>query len=146
MFADLLKRLSAPEPAPLPQGDARLALAALLVRLARSDGDYAAVESDYIQQILAHRYDLSASDAATLRQDAEALESEAPDTVRFTRAIKDAVAYEDRLGVIEALWAVVLADGVRDEEEDALIRMVAPMLGINDRDSNLARKRVEASA
>jgi uncharacterized tellurite resistance protein B-like protein len=146
MFADLLKRLSAPEPAPLPQGDARLALAALLVRLARSDGDYAAVESDYIQQILAHRYDLSASDAATLRQDAEALESEAPDTGRFTRAIKDAVAYEDRLGVIEALWAVVLADGVRDEEEDALIRMVAPMLGINDRDSNLARKRVEASA
>ena len=35
--------------------------------------------------------------------------------------------------------------GMRDEEEDALIRMVAPMLGINDRDSNLARKRVEAA-
>jgi uncharacterized tellurite resistance protein B-like protein len=146
MFADLLKRLTAPEPAPLPQGDARLALAALLVRLARSDGDYAKVEADYIQQILALRYDLPASDAAALRQDAEALEAEAPDTVRFTRAIKDGVAYEDRLGVIEALWALVLADGVRDEEEDALIRMVAPMLGINDRDSNLARKRVESSA
>ena len=71
------------------------------------------------------------------------LEGEAPDTVRFTKAIKDAIAYEDRLGVIEALWAVVLADGVRETHENALLRLVANLLGINDRDSNLARKRVE---
>ncbi len=70
------------------------------------------------------------------------LETEAPDTVRFTRAIKDAVPYEDREGVIEALWEVVLADGVRDHEEDALLRLLANLLGVNDRDSNLARQRV----
>ena len=63
--------------------------------------------------------------------------------MRFTKAIKDAVAYEDRAGVVEAMWQVVLADGVRDSDEDALLRMVAPMLGVNDRDSNLIRKRVE---
>jgi uncharacterized tellurite resistance protein B-like protein len=39
---------------------------------------------------------------------------------------------------------VVLADGVRDDHEDALLRLVAPMLGVNDRDSGLARQRVEA--
>ncbi len=144
MFADLLKRLAAPEPEPLPFDDARLALAALLVRLARSDGDYAQIEADYIEHILRHRYAMAPSEARALLIEAEALEAEAPDTVRFTRAIKDAVPYDDRIGVVEALWAIVLADGVRDEEEDALIRMVAPMLGINDRDSNLARKRVEA--
>lgn len=143
MFADLLKRLAAPEPDPLPAGDARLALAALLVRIARADGDYAATEIAHIDHLLAHRYDLQPADAAALRVEAEQLEAEAPDTVRFTRAIKDAVAYEDRVGVIEALWYVVLADGQRDEEEDALVRMVAPLLGVNDRDSNLARKRVE---
>lgn len=38
----------------------------------------------------------------------------------------------------------MLADGVRDHEEDALLRMVAPMLGVNDRDSNLARQRVDS--
>jgi len=54
------------------------------------------------------------------------------------------VPYEDREGVLEALWEVVLADGARDHEEDALLRMVAPMLGVNDRDSNFARQRVEA--
>ncbi|MBF9044619.1 TerB family tellurite resistance protein [Rhodobacterales bacterium HKCCE4037] len=143
MFADLLKRLTAPEPQALPYDDARLALAALLVRLARSDGDYAEVEIANIEHVLKHRYAVSETEARALRQEAEQLEAEAPDTVRFTRAIKDAVPYDDRVGVVEALWAVVLADGVRDEEEDALIRMVAPMLGVNDRDSNLARQRVQ---
>ena len=79
-----------------------------------------------------------------MRQDAETLESEAPDTIRFTRAIKDAVAYEDRLAVIESLWQVVLADGAREDEEDALLRLVSSLLGINDRDSALARQRVSS--
>ena len=129
----------------MPYDDARVALAALLVRLARSDGDYAAIEKTQIDRVLAHRYELTGDAARTLRQEAEALEAEAPDTVRFTRAIKEAVPYEARVHVIEALWFIVLADGERDTEEDALLRMIAPMLGINDRDSNLARKRVEES-
>ena len=40
MFADFLKRLVEPGPAPLPDADARLALTALLVRVARSDESY----------------------------------------------------------------------------------------------------------
>jgi uncharacterized tellurite resistance protein B-like protein len=143
MFDKLLRGLMSPEPEPLPEEDARLALAALLVRIARSDGDYAQTEVDRIGRILATRYNLSPFEAGKLRRDAETLEAEAPDTVRFTRAIKDHVAYEDRVGVIEALWQVVLADGERDTEEDALLRLVAPLLGVNDRDSNLARQKVQ---
>ena len=144
MFADFLKRLTAPDPDPLPDDDARLALTALLVRIARADGSYLDSEVARIDRVSAHRYGLSPAEAAALRDKAEALESEAPDTVRFTRAIKDAVAFEDRASVIEALWELALADGERDEEEDALIRMVANFLGINDRDSALARQRVAA--
>lgn len=144
MFGDFLRKLTAPEPAPLPDADARLALSALLVRIARSDGDYAEAEVRRIDRVIEARFGLSPFEAAKLRAQAEGLEAEAPDTVRFTRAIKDAVPYEEREGVLEALWDIALADGDRDSEEDALLRMVAPMLGINDRDSNLARKRVEA--
>lgn len=144
MFDALLRRLTAPEPDRLPEPDSRLALAALLVRVARSDEDYAAVEVAQIDRILAHRYALSPFEATALRKDAETLESEAPDTVRFTRAIKEAVPYEDRESVVEALWAVALADGGRDQEEDAQLRLVASLLGVNDRDSALARQRVAA--
>ncbi|KCV81473.1 hypothetical protein ATO10_11192 [Actibacterium atlanticum] len=144
MFGNILSRLIQPQPERLNDDDARLALGALMVRIARSDGEYAHEEAEQIDLILATRYGLPDNDAQTLRRQCEAMEAEAPDTVRFTRAIKDAVAYEDREGVIEALWQVVLADGIRDHEEDAQLRLLANLLGVNDRDSNLARKRVEA--
>lgn len=142
MFADLLRRLTAPAPEQLPDTDARLALGALLVRLARADGDYAAVEIARIDAILAARYGLA--DPAPLRRDCEALELQAPDTVRFTRAIKAAVPYEDRRAVIAAMWEIVLADGVRDDGENSMMRMIAPMLGVEDQDSNAARIAIEA--
>ncbi len=144
MFADFLNRLLAPAPQPLHDSDARLALTALLVRLAHADGQYEVAEIERIDAIIQARFGLDHDGAKALRRDAEALEGEAPDTVRFTRAIKDAVPYDERLGVIEALWQVALADGVREAEEDALLRLVSNLLGINDRDSALARQRVEA--
>ncbi len=143
MFADFLNRLTAPAPAPLADSDARLALSALLVRIARTDGHYDAAEAARILEVIQTRYGLDAAAATALRSEAEQLEAEAPDTVRFTRAIKDAVPHEDRRAVLEALWSVVLADGHRDHHEDAQLRLVASLLGINDRDSALARQRVE---
>lgn len=144
MIADLLTRLVRPTPDPLSDSDARLALVSLLVRIAKSDGSYAQAERDTILRISQKRFCISDSEAVVLLTEAEDVEAQAPDTVRFTRAIKDAVAYEDRLGVIEALWDVVLADGVRDPEEDALLRLAASLLGVSDRDSHAVRLKVSA--
>ncbi|MEM6483350.1 MAG: TerB family tellurite resistance protein [Pseudomonadota bacterium] len=142
MFGHFLQKLTASDPAPLAPPDARLALMALLVRLARSDGHYDSFEVARITSIAEERYHLDAEGAEALRREAEALEAEAPDTVRFTRAIKDAVPYDDRVEVIEALWQVALADGSREAEEDALIRLAANLLGVKDVDSAMARQRV----
>lgn len=144
MFNDFFKRLTTVAPASLPPLDARLALGALLVRVAKADHAYAFPEIARIDRVLAQRYGLNAVEAAKLRATCEAIEHEAPDTVRFTRAIKEAVPYEDRTSVIEAMWEIVLADGTRDAEEDALLRMVAPLLGVADQDSAILRQRVEA--
>ena len=141
MFDRLLKSLLAPTAEPLADADARLALTALLVRLARSDNDYAPTEIDTIERIVATRFALTGAAAAALRAEAEALEARAPDTVRFTRAIKEAVPLDERIAVVQSAWEVVLADGGRSDEEDALMRMVASLLGVGDRDSNVARLR-----
>ena len=106
MFKDFLSRLSQPQPDPLAEDDARLALTALLVRIARSDNDYADSEMARIDRISAERYGLSPFEAAGLRARAEDLESEAPDTVRFTRAIKEAV------GDLGGIDAVICSAGV----------------------------------
>lgn len=142
MISGFFRRLTAAAGETLADEDARLALTALLVRIARADGVYDQNETAQIDQVSMHRYGLSAPDAAALRNQAETVETDAPDTVRFTRAIKDAVPLEDRIAVVEALWQVVLADGVRNAEEDSIVRLAAKLLGINDRDSALARQRV----
>jgi uncharacterized tellurite resistance protein B-like protein len=143
MFDALLRRLFAPVPDRLPPPDRRLALAALLVRVARSDGRYGAVEAARIDRILAAQDGVSAFAAAALRAEAEAVEAAAPDTVRFTRALKDTVPVEDRAALVQALWSVALADGDRADTEDTVIRLVANLLGLSDRDSALARQRAE---
>ena len=145
MFANILKTLMGPEAEDLAPSDARVAIAALLVRVARADSDYAMTEIVKIDRVLAARYGLELSEAQTLRAEGEALEKEAPDTVRFTRAIKDAVPYVDRVSVIEALWEIALADGQRDAAEDALLRLVANLLGVSDVESAAARKRVSTA-
>lgn len=117
-------------------------MAALLVRLARSDHEYDEAEQIRIEHVLAVRRGLGHPEARDLRIRAEEVEAQAPDTVRFTRALKDKIAYEDRIGVIEAMWEVALADGTREAHEDALIRLAASLLGVSDRDSALARQRV----
>ena len=120
---------------------ARQAMAAVMVRIAKSDDDYAVAECERIDAVLSVLYDLSKAEATSLRLQAEVLEADAPDTVRFTRAIKNAVPYDDRFDVVRALWQVVLADGERDHEEDALMRLLASLLGVNDRDSAIARQQ-----
>jgi uncharacterized tellurite resistance protein B-like protein len=143
---DILRRLLAPAPVPLAQPDARLALAALLVRVARTDGLYAAEEVERIDRVLVLRHHLGPFEAAKLRTEAEELEAQAPDTVRFTQALKAAVPLEERAELLSALWSVALADGERDAQEDRLLRMVTTLLGLTDVESAQARRRAERQA
>lgn len=129
-------------PEPLPDPDARVATAALLVEAARADGVYEVSERNMIDRVLARRYGIGPAEAAGIRQDGEQLQSEAVDIVRFTRAIKNAIPYEERYSVVEALWEVCYADGVRDAQENALMRKLAGLLYVPDRDVGIARRTV----
>ena len=142
MFRNILSRLLDPAPpAPLTAEDAEVAIAALLVRIARADDRYGETEKRRIDQVLARRRGLDPASAAERRAAAEMIEAEAPDTVRFTRTIKNRIDLADRHDVLGAMWEVAYADGQRSADEEALVRLVAGLLGINDRDSGLARQR-----
>ena len=142
MFRNLLSRLFGEDETLLSPIDAEVAIAALMVRLARSDNKYQQGEQNRIDQVLAGRRGLSLKEAAERRAAAEMIEAEAPDTVRFTRHIKDRIALEDRIGVIAALWSVAYADGSRAADEESVVRLVAGLLGVPDKDSALVRQRV----
>jgi len=144
MFANLLNALLSPAAPRLTDMDARLALAALMVRIARTDHFYAAEEVERIERVLVQRYGLDPFAAADLRRAAEDLETAAPDTIRFTRALKDAMPLVDRAGLLQSLWSVALSDGSRDSDEDQMLRLIANLLGLSDVESGLARQRAAA--
>ena len=139
VFRRLLAEIDSVRPdAPSPA----LAVAALLAEASHRDGAASVIESATVERMLAALFDLDAEGAAALRRTGEAAAISAPDLVRFTREVKTSMSEADRVSVLEALWAVVLADGRRDPREDALMRQLVPLLGLTDRDSALARRRV----
>ena len=144
MLNNFLNLLSGTEPSrPEDKEHAgRVAIAAILTEAAMADGIYAPEEQQKIGRILAQRFDLLEDEAAALRAEGQAAQSEAMDLVKFTRVVKDAVPFEERVSVIEAVWRVIYADGDRDYEESAVVRKLCGLLYVPDRDSGLARQRV----
>jgi uncharacterized tellurite resistance protein B-like protein len=51
------------------------------------------------------------------------------------------MAPEDRAQILELMWAVAYADGTLDPHEDMLLRRIAGLLHVPDRDRALARQR-----
>ncbi len=136
MWENLVKRLRGiPATPPLPEPDEKLAVGALMVRVAKSDHHYDAVEIGEIDRILAAAFDLNPVEAAKMRATCERLEAAAPGTPDFALIIRQNVDYPHRLEVARALWQVVLADGKHVPEEDASQREIEDMLGIDAADS-----------
>ncbi len=131
MFGDLLSRLFSRQPTPLPELDTKLALAALLVRAAKADGNYAVQEIGKIDRILAKTFELNPVEAAKMRATAEKLEHAAPDDDKFADAICASVDQETREGVLAALWQVALADGHRRPEEESFFQLAAAHFGVD---------------
>jgi|TARA_B110000003_G_scaffold155586_1_gene156164 uncharacterized tellurite resistance protein B-like protein len=141
MLKNILKIFADDNVSQLEPDDARLAITALMIRVARSDDDYSKAELNNITSLISARFKLSNDEANELIKEAELVEEQAPDTVRFTKSIKSAIDFDDRIAIIEDLWSVVLTDSFRDTNEDALIRTVVSLLGVSDKDSAFARQR-----
>ena len=139
MFERLFPR-HAPPSRPLPQPNAQLALGALLVRVALANHHYVAQDVAKIDQILAATFTLKPLDAAKLRAQCEALERHAPGTPEFTEILRAEVPYAERKALGDAMWAVALADGARDDAEEAQLVEIETALGLTDADIAAARQ------
>lgn len=122
--------------------EAQTAAAALMVEAARLDGNFGDLERDRIRRLLVERFSLTPWVAGELLAGAERTATESVAWQGFTRAIKDELPPEERIGVIEMLWEVVYADGHLHDYEASLLRRVAGLLYVSDRDSGDARLRV----
>src|SRR6056297_1567712 len=145
MLSRILNALSSPTPTPLPEPDANLALGTLMVRVAKSDHRYRFEEISRIDRLLSRLHGLNPIEAAKMRATCEKLEHvAATETANLAHLIRESVPHADRIDALEAMWEVVLADGVRRDEELAVVAAAQEALGLSDSDSDSARIRAEA--
>ncbi len=126
---------------PLPETDARLALGALMVRVAKSDDAYQVREISRIDALLARMNGIGPVDAAKMRATCEKIEAEAPSTRKFALIIRETVSFEARIKAHEALWQVMLADGAPSDAEMAIIVQIREALGLSKADCENAQSR-----
>lgn len=122
--------------------DPKLAAAVLLVDAARADEKYGPEEKARVAELLKHRFNLSDEEVASLQLVAEVRAEDSVNLHQFTSTVKDGWGETDRIGLIELLWEVAYADGKIHSYEDHLIRRVAGLIYVTDRDRGEARKRV----
>ena len=134
---------------PLPSGRGRraeqelqLAAAALLVEVAMGDRNFDQAERERILSFAHTRFGLDRDAAQTPTETAERNAEGSTQIFRFTQIIKNGLNYEERVRLVETLWEVVYADGRADPYEQQLMRRIAGLIYVTDRDSGQARRRV----
>jgi uncharacterized tellurite resistance protein B-like protein len=120
----------------------QIAVAALLAQAASMDDHFDEAERRAIEALLASRFTLGRDAVARLIAAAEAASSGTTQLYPFVRLVVERLDEAERIELIEMLWEVAYADGVLHPDEDALVRRVAGLIYVSDRDRGEARKRV----
>ena len=122
--------------------EGRLACAALMTRAAWLDGTLDKVEENALRDLMMKRFELSLGEADEILKAAEDDLDTSNDLYRYTKDLRDNFDADERLKLIEMIWEVVFADGVLHDFEATLMRRLAGLLYVDDRDSGEAKKRV----
>ena len=119
----------------------QIAAAALMVEAAQLDDSFDAQERAKIRELVAARFQLTPEEVENLIEAAEARVADSIELHGFIRVVKSAFTPEERIELMEMLWEVVYADGELHHYEANLMRRLAGLLQVSDRESGLARKR-----
>ena len=119
----------------------QVAAAALLVEAAEMDANFGAAERRKILDLVRARFELTEDEAESLLEIAGDKVANASQLYSFTRVVKDNFDHAERVELMEMLWEVVYADGSLHHLEASLMRRIAGLIYVPDRESGEARKR-----
>ena len=118
-----------------------LAAAVLLIEAARMDDKVDDNERAVIFDVVRSRFGLSDDEVASVVELADQVADDSVELSRFTKRIRDGFDHDERVEMVEMLWRVVYADAKVHDHEANLLRRVAGLLYVSDRESGEARKR-----
>ena len=122
-----------------------LATAALLVKLSQADSEVYLEEEQAIVKALQEHFSLRRHEAEDLVSAAEKSVDQAIDLYGYTKRLNEALEPEEKEKIIELLWRVVYSDGIKDAEEEHMVRKIADLLYVSHDGFIRTRQKVEQS-
>jgi len=110
------------------------ACAALLIETALADKVFNTEEIDSMKKTLREVYGIDEKDLDELISESEKKVSESTSLYEYTRLINDLCDYQDKLKLIQNLWAIAFADKHLDKYEEYLIRKISDLLYVSHSD------------
>ena len=127
-FFNFFKSKKPEELGELSPNPIEMAIAVLLIEMARADFDQAENENEVIKQLLKGHFDLNNQQTHDLFNDAESVADDAVSLHEYTHALHKTLTQEAKEEVIEMLWRLAMSDENLDKYEDYLVRKVADLL------------------
>ncbi len=144
LFDDVLRP---DEAAPAEEARLSTTVAALLVMVARADGQVLAVEETGLNAMLRSRFALSEEHVARVLDHADAIAAELDPAATLAERILQELAPEDRPPVMAMAYRIAGLDGYLHEFEEDLVWRLGRLLGLQDPDIQAIRDAaVPASA
>ncbi len=147
---DSIRRFFREHIAPEPEADeaamaarARVAAAALLVEVVRSDAEFSETERRAVLEAARRKFGLDETESEALVRLAEAESKDAHDLFQFTSLINAAFSAEQKLRLVEELWRVAWSDDVLHDYEEHVIRKVADLIHVPHSAFIAAKLRVQ---
>lgn len=107
-----------------------LAIACLLVEVAKADHSLHEKEQEYKTQLLCKLCNLDDQQARQLITEAEQKTSDSASLYEFTSQLRS-LSQEQRFSLIKAMWEMAYADGIIDPLEDSVIRKTAELIYVD---------------
>ena len=106
------------------------------------DGVFDKNEESLILAMIQKQFNLDVEQASKVLTEGKKLAEEATQLYGFTRVIKESWELEKRIRLLEMLWELAYVDGELNAAEDMLIRRIAGLIHVEDRERMEAKQKI----
>ena len=112
----------------------KVATAALLVEIAKADGDFSGDERKRIIDLMKKDYDLDDECVNELLALSEQKVKDSVSIYEFSSVINESFTQQEKLDLIKNLWRIIYEDGKLDSHEDRLIKIIGSTMNLEHKD------------
>ena len=112
----------------------QVATAALLVEIAKADGDFSVDERKRIINLMKKDFDLDDECVDELMELSEQKVRDSISVYEFTSVINETFSQTEKLELLKNLWRIIYEDGKLDSHEDRLIKIIGSTMNVEHKD------------